>query len=343
MPGNLLFADINFPSGKDTKQILNYLYMLREELRYTMGNLGIENFNETELNDLSSRILGDGSIAELQATATAQGASITLLTAYTGLAEVVTVATLEERTDTTKTYKVANSYYKYDGTAWVEDTSISSAALTLAAINGQSAVSLKADRIDFTGFTTFATTAGLADGTTIVNGGCIDTDTVATIALKKRTESNLDWLDFYAGIDMTVLNVKDTTYYPDTRQAKGLKSLRLYKDTNLVSGHGGASNALTEIGSLQVNTSGISALSDTWGSGLSLFMVDTDYPTALELSSGSGVAISSGKAMGQSGPIVLSAYHDTLKTTGYVLKVAKTGISFIRYDSGVPTYLEQWV
>lgn len=59
MPGNLLFADKQFPNvsgNKDTdlKAILNYLYMLQEELRYTMGNLGAENFNETGITDLSN-------------------------------------------------------------------------------------------------------------------------------------------------------------------------------------------------------------------------------------------------------------------------------------------------
>ncbi|MHB1153994.1 MAG: hypothetical protein ACYCWE_20785 [Eubacteriales bacterium] len=354
MPGNLLFADKQFPNvtgdnsereafTTDMKAILNYLYMLQEELRYTMGNLGIENFNTQELNNILSSV-DDGSLAEIKTQADEQGASIELLAAYTGLTNVVVVSTLAERTDITKTYKIGVNYYRYNGSAWVVDTSIVSAALTLAAINGQSVASLNASKINFTGFTTFVRPADLSStGTTTVDGGRVNTNTLATLALKKRIESNLNWLDFYAGIDMTVINVKDTAYYPDTRQIIGLKNLRLYKDTGLVSGHGAAGNSLVEIGSLQVNTTGITTMVDSWSSGLSLFMVDTDYPTALELSSGSGVAISSGKAMYQSGPIVLTAYNDSIKNSGYSIRVTKVAIQLWKYTSGTATLLQQWV
>jgi len=142
---------------------------------------------------------------------------------------------------------------------------------------------------------------------------------------------------------MTDIDVTDTGYYPDTRQLIGIKNIRLFKDSNLTSGHGGAGNALVEIGSLQYNTTGISTLEETWATGISLFMVDTDYPTALELSSGSGIAISSGKAPYQSGPIVLTAYHDSSKTSGYSIRVNKTAIEFWKYVNGSPVLLEQWV
>ncbi len=58
MPGNILSADTGFPSMEtgSTEEKLNavkgYLYQLLEQLRYTLNNLGAENFNGTELENL---------------------------------------------------------------------------------------------------------------------------------------------------------------------------------------------------------------------------------------------------------------------------------------------------
>lgn len=63
MPVSLLNADTSFPSfteGTSTSEkvdiMMNYLYMLLEELRYTFGNLGTENFNESSLDELSIQL-----------------------------------------------------------------------------------------------------------------------------------------------------------------------------------------------------------------------------------------------------------------------------------------------
>lgn len=55
MPTSLLYADTSLPTAGDgasaeekTEEIINYLYMLLEQLRYTLGNLGEENFNAAE-------------------------------------------------------------------------------------------------------------------------------------------------------------------------------------------------------------------------------------------------------------------------------------------------------
>ena len=82
MPGNILSADSNFPNLSDMQSdsekiqvIQNYLYMLLEQLRYTMANLGVENFNETEFNNIANIITepvyvqlknAEGDIAALQ-------------------------------------------------------------------------------------------------------------------------------------------------------------------------------------------------------------------------------------------------------------------------------------
>lgn len=59
MPSNWLYIDTNFPTftgeestDKKISAIQNYLYLLVEQLRYTLRNLGKENFNSAELDRL---------------------------------------------------------------------------------------------------------------------------------------------------------------------------------------------------------------------------------------------------------------------------------------------------
>lgn len=63
MPSNLLNTDVMFPqllSGQSTDErlysVLNYLYMLREQLAYSLSNLGVENINPGSLNQLANII-----------------------------------------------------------------------------------------------------------------------------------------------------------------------------------------------------------------------------------------------------------------------------------------------
>lgn len=65
MPGNLLSADINMPNleGKEDvneklQAVSGYLYMLLEQLRYTLSNLGQDNFNPSELDQVGKVITG---------------------------------------------------------------------------------------------------------------------------------------------------------------------------------------------------------------------------------------------------------------------------------------------
>ena len=61
MPGNLLDADTGFPEMRGSQEqinrdVQNYLYMLLEQLRYTLSNLGADNFNDTELDGIANVI-----------------------------------------------------------------------------------------------------------------------------------------------------------------------------------------------------------------------------------------------------------------------------------------------
>ena len=63
MPNSLQTLDTSFPkidnhqtTEENFLQVTNYLYMLLENLRYTLGNLGEENFNDTELDGIAKMI-----------------------------------------------------------------------------------------------------------------------------------------------------------------------------------------------------------------------------------------------------------------------------------------------
>ena len=63
MPSILFDTDINFPKFHDedstelkVKKILNYLYMLQENLRYTMGHLDLGNFSDGGMEEIGTVI-----------------------------------------------------------------------------------------------------------------------------------------------------------------------------------------------------------------------------------------------------------------------------------------------
>lgn len=63
MPSNFLTADTSFPDLSGNKstnekfeQLSSYLFMLLEQLRYSLANLGQENFNETAFQDIATII-----------------------------------------------------------------------------------------------------------------------------------------------------------------------------------------------------------------------------------------------------------------------------------------------
>lgn len=86
MPTSFLSADTNFPRltadqpvEERLGKIQNYLYMLLEELRYTLSNLGEENFNDETLKEMGETLTGPitqtvtdlaGNVSTLEQTAT---------------------------------------------------------------------------------------------------------------------------------------------------------------------------------------------------------------------------------------------------------------------------------
>ena len=271
MPGNLLHGNLSIPevSGDDTqkdiKTILNYLYQLQEQLRYTMRNIGEENFNADELDRLAVKITGGAGFAQINAKVDDMGATLNLLSAYTGLNEVVTVDSAEDMTDDSKTYRIGDKYYKHNGTEWVEDTNIVTAAITLAAINGQSAIKIKADNIDFTGHTTFARVSDIGEldenDKTIIFGDRIKTGTLYADALATSTsDDGWNYIAMKSGFDFMnrdYMPITSSSYAPSSRAIIGLYGIAFFGDNKLsATGRGTAGNLVTEpVGSIIVRQS----------------------------------------------------------------------------------------
>lgn len=64
MPSDILSADTGFPTFTDDMstdqkidRVTNYLYMLLEQLRYTLANLGVNNFNDAEFVEFGKVIM----------------------------------------------------------------------------------------------------------------------------------------------------------------------------------------------------------------------------------------------------------------------------------------------
>lgn len=168
MPGNILSADSNFPNlsaaQSDSEKIniiQNYLYMLLEQLRYTMANLGMENFNEKEFDDIA-KIITDPVYAQLKDTEgnitalqlQAQGLTIRVQDAEGAVSSLT-------QTVNGMRLQVSNGEYKSSISLTANGTTISSQV------------------IQFTGMVTFQ---DLEDsGTTIINGDNITTGTISAM------------------------------------------------------------------------------------------------------------------------------------------------------------------
>ena len=168
MPGNILSADSNFPNlsemqtdSEKIRAIQDYLYMLLEQLRYTMANLGVQNFNQTEFEDIANIITepvyaqlkdAEGNIAALQLQA--EGLTLRIQDAegnISSLTQTVHGMRLE----------VTN-----------ED---SSSTISLTA----DGASISSQVIRFSGMVTFDDLEG--SGTTTINGDNISTGTISAI------------------------------------------------------------------------------------------------------------------------------------------------------------------
>lgn len=198
MPGNILFSDIAFPQigqGDDVEQslkkILNYQFMLNEQLRYSLYNLGEENFNQVEWDNLTEPIyasIGDTESAITELALTSEGLGLRVSDAEKGIAELtVTAEGLTASVDglTTEFGTLSSQVNIQAGTissivANVGANGTVTAASIVQKINSSgSSVMISADKIYMTGTTTFLTAADVgAEGHTTINGSLITTGTL---------------------------------------------------------------------------------------------------------------------------------------------------------------------
>ena len=189
MPSNLLTADTTFPTltqeqSTDEKfeKITSYLYMLLEQLRYSMGNIDKENFNDAGLEEIANIITepvyvqlkdDEANIAALTVTAAGLGArlsdaegNITQLTATT----------------TSLTSRIS------DAEGNISSLTQTVNGMTLSVTNGSSSstirllangVQLSSQSISFSGMVTFSDLS--TSGWTTINGDNITTGTIEAI------------------------------------------------------------------------------------------------------------------------------------------------------------------
>lgn len=164
MPSNLLSVDTAFPtftsdqsSEEKLDVVTNYLYMLMEQLRYTLANLGAGNFNDAELNEIGIKIT--------------QPIYVDLENAAGAIADLtITADQLTSRLEDAEGDISSIDQYAKSITLQVTNGETSSTIKLLAG-----GVQIASQIIQMDGLVTFT---GLEDGTTVINGGCIQTGTI---------------------------------------------------------------------------------------------------------------------------------------------------------------------
>ena len=172
MPSNLLNADTGFPdlmgnqsTDEKFRMVSDYLYMLLEQLRYSMANLGAGNFNDAELDAIGKTITAPiyidlenaaGAIHELRITADQ-------LTSRMEDAEG-NISSIEQYARSI-TLEVSNGETSSSIKLLADGVAVSSQVIVMDGL-----VAVK----------------GLEDGTTIINGGCIQTGTIDAEYLNLR-------------------------------------------------------------------------------------------------------------------------------------------------------------
>lgn len=215
MPSNLLNADTSFPQftretsdSEKIEKLTSYLFMLLEQLRYSLANLDKDNFNDAGLDEIGKiitdpvyvRLTGaEGGIHELNVTAK-------LLSSRIEDAEG-SVSQLQQtaRTLTSRIAGTEGNVSSLQQTAQSLSSRISDAegnvssltqtvnGMRLSVVNGENSstitltangTAISSQNIWFSGMVTFS---GLSAGTTTINGACIKTGTISAVNISSCT------------------------------------------------------------------------------------------------------------------------------------------------------------
>lgn len=207
MPSNWLYIDSNFPTftGEESLKeqvttIQNYMYMLVEQLRYTLHNLDLSNMNEAAVDDWENAITepiyayledDDERITQLSITAAglsarmsdAEGNITTLQATSTGLAAQITDAEGDIAALQVTASGLSSTVADQQGQITSLIQTVDSFSLSVSNGESSSTIRLEADgtvidsvRVTFTGAVMFA---DLEDsGATVINGDNITTGTI---------------------------------------------------------------------------------------------------------------------------------------------------------------------
>lgn len=215
MPSNLLSADTGFPQftaqtsdGEKIEQITSYLFMLLEQLRYILGNLDGDNFNEAGLAEIGREITApvyvrlegaEGEITRLDVTArgltarmeNAEGDITSLTVTAQGLGARISNAEGDITSLTATAQGLGVRISNAEGDITSLTATVNGLRLNVSNGSTSSTISLTANgaaissqTITMSGLVTFM---GLADGTTTINGGCIQTGTISAVNISGCT------------------------------------------------------------------------------------------------------------------------------------------------------------
>lgn len=215
MPSNLLNADTAFPQftretsdSEKIEQITSYLFMLLEQLRYSLYNLDKDNFNDAGLEEIGKiftdpvyvRLEGaEGGIHELNVTA--QLLSSRIEDAEGNVSQLQqTAKTLTSRITDTEGNVSSLQQTAQSLSSRISDAEGNVSTLTqtvngmrLSVVNGESSstitltangVGISSQDIRFTGMVTYS---GLSGGTTTIDGACIKTGTISAVNISSCT------------------------------------------------------------------------------------------------------------------------------------------------------------
>ena len=202
MPTAFMLTDSAFPrftdeqsSGERVDVIYNYLYMLLEQLRYSMTNLERSNFNDAGFLDIEDSIQApleesieaiveriadtDGNVASLAMTA--QGLTTRMQNAEGNISALTqTASSLTSRIESAEG-SVTTLSQTVNGLTLKSTNGETSSTLKLMSGNTQ----LSSATIKITGFVTFSDLKG--NGTTTIHGANIKTGTISAITLEGCT------------------------------------------------------------------------------------------------------------------------------------------------------------
>lgn len=259
MPSNMLTTDTSFPQLTDKQTtdekfsvLTNYLYMLLEQLRYSMANLGRENFNDAEFNSIANIITEpvylqlkdvDGNLASLAITAEQL---ISRMTDAEG-----NISVLQQTADslTIRVSDTEGNVSVLQQTAQALSTQISNAegdisrltqtvnGFTLSVSNGETSsvirlmsgsAEISSQTIQMNGLVTFT---GLANGTTTINGSCIKTGLIdaaylnltGAITFSDLSTSVQNDIDDALNTAQTAQSTVDRWVYPGTTYIDGTR------------------------------------------------------------------------------------------------------------------------